>query len=266
MNEKKHGLPPMGKEVVRQYEKHAGTPHGRLRHDLLFMYYRKFLESRDIDLIIDVGGGSGMLVERLLDSQPELRAVLIDADRDMVEQAKRRLAPNRKTNRTSLIVGTAGDFPRIFSSLEVRGKKILTAFNHTIEYISGKREVLEAIRSAVPQGSFLGIMYLNNSHEAMRKLMFNDSPEGVLDQLRSYRLDMVYFGLAKAADTHELDSYFLGSGGRLLEEYGIRTLSDLKPRDFVETNYQRILDMEFALGKMSDFIGLARYRLKIFGV
>ena len=256
----------MGKEVVQKYVEHAQTPHGRLRHDLLFMYYDEFIKGRNINRILDVGGGSGFLVQRLLEKNPSLQAVIIDADNEMIELARVRLAPYLNEERLRLAMSRVEDFSRVFPSLCIEGEKILTTFNHTIEYVEDKMGALAALRAAAPKGSFLGIMYLNNSHEAMRQLMFKNSPDRVLDQLQSFRLDMAYFGLAEAVRTEELERYFSNSGCRLLGEYGIRCLSDFKPREFVDRNYGRILNMEFSLGRMRDFVGLARYRLKIFGV
>jgi SAM-dependent methyltransferase len=256
----------MGKDVVQKYVEHANTPHGRLRHDLLFMYYDEFMKDRDIDRILDIGGGSGFLVQRLLEKYPDLKAVIVDADKEMIELAGTRLAPYLSNQRLGLALGRVEDFPRIYQSLSIEDEKILTTFNHTIEYVEDKMGALAALRSTTPAGSFLGIMYLNNSHEALRQLIFKDSPDGVLDQLQSYSLDMIYFGMAQAVGTAELERYFADNDCKLLREFGIRCLSDFKPRDFVDKNYDRILNMEFSLGKMRDFIGLARYRLKIFGI
>lgn len=266
MNEEKSNVRPVGKAVVQKYIEHAGTPHGRLRHDLLFMFYDEFMKGRDIGRVLDVGGGSGILVQRLLEKYPDLKAVIIDANKEMIEVARARLAPYLNEERLRLAVSTVEDLPRLYPSLSIEDGKILATFNHTIEYVKDKMGALSSLRAAVPEGSFLGIMFLNNSHEAMRQLMFKDSPDGVMDQLRSRSLDMVYFGLAEAVATEELEEYLGGSGCRLLAEYGIRCLSDFKPKEFVDRNYDRILEMEFSLGRLRDFIGLARYRLKIFEV
>ena len=57
---------PMGQAIVQKYGSHARTLYGRLRHDLLYMYYAGFIEGRNIDCIFDVGGVSGFLVSRLI--------------------------------------------------------------------------------------------------------------------------------------------------------------------------------------------------------
>lgn len=266
MRKNECSVPTMGKEVVQKYMAHANSPHGRLRHDLLFMFYDEFIKGRDVDWIIDIGSGSGLLVKRLLGKYPGLKAVIIDAEEEMINKAKECLAPDLETWRIEAVVGGIRDFPAVFKSLPLREKKILTTFNHTIEYVENKKDSLDLIQTTIPEGSFFGIMYLNNSHEAMRKLIFKDSPQSVLTQLDTHQLDMVYFGLAEAVETEELEKYFFDKGCTQLEEFGLRCISDFKPHEFVEKNYEQILKMEFVLGKMSDFMGLARYRLKIFGV
>ena len=82
-----------------------------------------------------------------------------------------------------------------------------------------------------------------------------------MEQFQSYKLDMGCFGHAKA-----LNEDILGylTGYRLLVEYGLRCISDFKSFEFVEKNYEKVLRMEYALGKIYNFIGLARYKLKFF--
>jgi hypothetical protein len=75
---------------------------------------------------------------------------------------------------------------------------------------------------------------------------------------------MAYFGMARALDADSMVSSFAVEGIIPVEEYGIRCISDFKSREFVDSNYDEILEMEFNLGKMRDFMPLARYRLKFF--
>ncbi|OGD35252.1 MAG: hypothetical protein A2V45_05430 [Candidatus Aminicenantes bacterium RBG_19FT_COMBO_58_17] len=140
----------------------------------------------------------------------------------------------------------------------------MISFNHTIEYVDDQESTLRALTSCLPEGSFFAIMYLNNSHEAFRQLMLKDSIRRVLQQLKSRDLDMAYFGMARALDADSMVSSFAVGGIMPVEEYGIRCISDFKSREFVESNYDEILEMEFNLGKMRDFMPLARYRLKFF--
>jgi hypothetical protein len=94
--------------------------------------------------------------------------------------------------------------------------------------------------------------------------MFKDSIQGVLNQLRSRDLDMVYFGKAKALDADSMTASFAKEGIILTEEYGIRCISDFTSKEFASSNYDEILKMEFELGKVRDFMTLARYRLNFF--
>lgn len=255
---------PKGVEVVRKYEEHAMTSHGRLRHDLLYMYYDEFIAGRSIDWIFDVGGGSGFLVKKLAEKYPDMKAVLIDADEAMVEQARENLSSYASSGRVHFIKGAEGDFPEILKSFKTGDSRILVSFNHAVEYVKDQMETLRLLTCEIPKGSFFGIMYLNNSHEAYRKLYFRDSPSDVLEQLKSYNLDMVYFGMAKALNAEDMEKYFATQHFKLEAQYGMRCVSDFKAKDFVEKNYDEILKMEVEVGKVYDFMGLARYRLKFF--
>ena len=159
----------MGKETVQKYEKRAETPHGRLRHDLLYMYYDLFMNNKKIDWMFDIGAGSGFLVKRLVKRYPKLKVVIVDPDEVMINRARKNLLTNIK-----LIKGTIEDFPAIFKSFKIIGTSI-TAFNHAIEYVENKGRAIRIIKDTIPSSSYFGIMYLNNSHEAVRKLIFNDS-------------------------------------------------------------------------------------------
>jgi SAM-dependent methyltransferase len=255
---------PMGSTVVAKYEEHAHTPHGRLRHDLLFGYYAEFIRSRGVGLHYDVGGGSGLLLRSLLDEFRALRAVLIDCDAAMIDRAEENLSSFLKEGRACLRQGTDRDFQKILKSSKFHDEKLMVSFNHVIEYVDDQKAALRNLTSCLPEGAFLAIMYLNNSHEAFRQLMLRDSIQGVLHQLKSRDLDMAYFGLARALDADSMVSSFAAEGIIPVEEYGIRCVSDFKSREFVESNYDEILEMEFHLGKMRDFMPLARYRLKFF--
>jgi dTDP-4-dehydrorhamnose 3,5-epimerase-like enzyme/SAM-dependent methyltransferase len=255
---------PMGSTVVAKYEEHAHSPHGKLRHDLLFRYYAEFIRSRGVRLLYDVGGGSGLLLRNLLDEFRALRAVLIDCDAAMIDRAEENLSSFLGEGRVCLCQGTDREFQRINKSSKFYDEKLLVSFNHVIEYVDDQESTLRTLTSCLPEGSFFAIMYLNNSHEAFRQLMLRDSIQRVLHQLKSRDLDMAYFGMARALDADSMVSSFAAEGIILVQEYGIRCISDFKSREFVDSNYDEILEMEFNLGKMRDFMPLARYRLKFF--
>jgi methyltransferase family protein len=266
MNDNKYKPRPKGAEVVSKYEDHSHTPHGRLRHDLLYKYYDDFIADKSIDWMFDVGGGSGFLLARLLDRYPHMNGVIIDFDEAMIEQAKINLAAFIENNRVQFILGKTHELPEIMNAFNVSEYKILISCNHALEYIEDKVDSLKMMAKSITKESYLGVMYLNNSHEAYRKIMFKDSPKAVIKQLRSFRLDMVYFGDGMAVDTNELLQTLKGCGLAEIKEYGIRCISDFKSRDFVVNNYDDLMNVEFKVGKRSDFIGLSRYRLKFFSV
>ncbi len=252
--------------MVDQYEEHARSPHGRLRHDLLFRYYAEFIKTRGITLLYDVGGGSGLLLRSLLDEFRALRVILVDCDATMIDRAKHNLAPFLRGKRVCVCQGTDSDFPRIYASSKCHNETLLVSFNHAIEYVRDQKATLKTLTSCLPKGAFFGIMYLNNSHEAFRQLMLKNSVQGVLRQLKSRALDMVYFGKARALAADSMSRTFAERGIIPVEEYGIRCISDFKSREFVDSNYNEMLTMEFELGKKRDFMTLARYRLVFFSV
>lgn len=256
----------MGPTVVAKYEEHALSPHGKLRHDLLFRYYSEFIKTRGITLLYDVGGGSGLLLRNLLDEFRALKAVLIDCDAAMIDRANDNLSSFLADDRVCLYQGNGLDFPSIYDSSKFQNETLLVSFNHVIEYVHDQMAMLRTLTSYLPKGAFFGIMYLNNSHEAFRQLMLKNSVQGVLHQLKSRDLDMVYFGKAEALDADLMTTSFAKEGVMEIEEYGIRCISDFKSKEFVSSNYDELLMMEFYLGKMRDFMTLARYRLKFFSV
>lgn len=255
---------PHGAEVAQQYADYGHTPHGRLRHDLLGRYYSRFVEAHNVKWIFDVGGGIGLLVRSLLEEHKELKAVLVDYDDAMLAHAREILKTRVSEKRAWIHKGTDQDLPAILAAYDIHGAAILVCSNHAIEYVPDQLQTIRTLVDAVPGGSFFGIMYLNNSHEAFRKLMFKDSIEGVLRQLKTSELDMVYFGMAKALDAAAMDRFLRERGVSPVSQYGMRCIADFKPKDFVEKNYADMLHMELELGVLPDFIGLARYRLNFY--
>jgi trans-aconitate methyltransferase len=255
---------PQGAEVAKQYADYGQTPHGRLRHDLLSRCYSRFVADHGVRWIFDVGGGTGLLIHSLMAEHKELKAVLIDYDDAMLARAGDVLKSDLTEKRAFIHKGTDQDLPRILATYDVRKETILVCSNHAIEYVPDQLSTVRTLIDAVPKGSFFGIMYLNNSHEAFRKLMFKDSIEGVLQQLKSHDLDMVYFGMAKALDAAAMERFLQEKQVTPVSQYGIRCVTDFKPKDFVEKNYTDMLSMEMELGGHPDFLGLARYRLNFY--
>lgn len=249
-----------GVDTVTKYEAYALTPHGRLRHELLFRHTREFLKQNGVKRVVDVGGGSGLLVSRLLEDNPALEAVLIDDSAAMVQRAEERLATERAGGRVRIVQGSVAQVPDFAES----GPFTLIMFNHVIEYVKDKADALRRLASAVRPGGLLGVMHLNNSEEALRCLRHGDSITGMRTQLEDYGVDMGNFGLARAADAAEIESTLCAAGLEVLVERGIRSASEFKSKAFVAENFEALRDLEMELGALPDFIGLSRYRLKFF--
>lgn len=250
-----------GKPAVTSYQKHALTPAGKLRHDLLFLYYRRFIKQNKVKQVFDLGGGSGLLIRDLLREFPYLKATLIDDDPVMLSQAENNLKGYLLSQRLRIIRGSIAE---LFMARETGLKNILVSFNHVIEYMPDQQKALISLARLIPKGSFLGVMYLNNSHEAMRKIFFKDSIAKAKRQLRSHLLDLVYFGKGRALDPVLLNNIMLKNNLFQIQEYGLRCVCDLKPVNFSAENYRELLDFEYSVGMLEDFMGLARYRLKFF--
>ena len=52
-------------------------------------------QEQDDSLVVDLGGGSGRLVERILDRWPKVRAVIVDQSQPFLDLAAQRLEPHR---------------------------------------------------------------------------------------------------------------------------------------------------------------------------
>ena len=253
-----------GQGVAPQYEAYARTPHGRLRHDLLFEHYRRFVEQHPVRWVFDVGGGSGLLVGRLADAFPDVRYVLIDDDEGMLAEAKSNFAAGPDTTACELIRASYDETPRVVAARVRPGDRCLIAFNHVIEYIADKRGALQTLAGAVRTGDFLGMMYLNNSHEALRRFWHKGSMAGLLRQLENTEFDAGTFGTGRAIRTRDVETVFAECGLRQLEDRGMRGVAEFQSKELVAERYEEVLAGELALSDEPDFVGLARYRLKFF--
>lgn len=251
-----------GAEVVKGYEDYARTPHGRLRHELLLRHYAGFLERHPVPWMVDLGGGSGLLAEGLARRFASLRCVLVDDDPAMVEAARERLAA--LGDRCEVVLGAHRTLPEVIAARAPAGEPFLVSFNHVIEYVEDQEGALRTVAGAIAPGCHLGIMYLNNSHEALRRVWHKDSVSGFLKQLETGAFDAVNFGMARAILTERLHAAVAGAGLRELEEYGLRCFAEWKSKEFVEARYDEVLDAEARVGAHPDFLGLARYRLRFY--
>jgi hypothetical protein len=249
-----------GEDVVKGYEDYAKTPHGRLRHDLLFRHYASFLERNPIQAMVDLGGGSGLLVERLAQRFPSVRFTLVDDDEAMAHAARDRLAP-LGADRCQVLVGSLDNLPEILGGAR---RPYLVSFNHVIEYIEDQEGALRRLAAAVAPSSLLGIMYLNNSHEALRRVWHKDSVSGFLTQLETGSFDAVNFGMARAMLTGRLHAAVSSAGLQLIEERGMRCFAEWKSKEFIDAHYGEVIAAEEEVGSHPDFIGLARYRLRFY--
>ncbi len=253
-----------GELAVSGCEAYANTPHGKLRYDLLFHYYSQLLHNTGFRKYIDIGGGNGLLSERLLRIFPDLKVYFIDDDKQMIERATNKLKDFIDKGRVNISQGSVMNLRNMKDFFNLDSGNAVVGFNHVIEYIDDKEQALNNLSELVGQDSILGIMYLNNSHEALRRVLFKDSVDGVMEQIDKKKVNMGHFGWAEAMDSNWLDNQMKRSGMRLLNQFGLRCISDLKDPDFVNTNYSSFLNMECSLGPKADFMGLARYRLKFF--
>jgi ubiquinone/menaquinone biosynthesis C-methylase UbiE len=252
-----------GEDVVRGYEEYARTPHGRLRHDLLFEHYANFLERYPVRWILDLGGGTGLLLWRLMHRFPAIRCVLVDDDEAMVKAAQERLSRN-VPGRAEVQTGSHRNFEALLAARASLGYPYLVSFNHVIEYVEDQDAVLRGLARTIAPGSYLGVMYLNNSHEALRRIWHKDSTSGFLQQLETGAFDAVNFGMARAITTRRLHAAITGAGLLSVEEYGLRCFAEWKSKEFIDAHYDEVLDAEKKVGRHEDFLGLARYRLTFF--
>jgi ubiquinone/menaquinone biosynthesis C-methylase UbiE len=254
-----------GQDVVKGYEDYAKTPHGRLRHDLLFEIYARFLEKNPVRWMVDVGAGSGLLVARLLARFPSMRFVVVDDDAAMISGARERLEASGAKDRWETVTASYRDVPKILAERTSLGPSCLVSFNHVIEYVEDQEGALRGLAAALGPGARLGVMYLNNSHEALRRVWHKDSIDGFLRQLESGDFDAVNFGMARAVLTDRLHAALASGGLQLLEERGMRCFAEWKTKEFIDARYAEVLAAEEKVSGHPDFIGLARYRVRFYG-
>jgi len=253
-----------GDRAVNGCESYAETTHGRLRYDLLSYHYKKLVQSNNISHYVDIGGGNGLLAERLMKVFPDLQVTFFDDDAGMVARAKELLKDFEDQGRVSISQCSVLDTEKMEYLIGQTNSKTLFGFNHVIEYVEDKQSALQNILAILREDALLGIMYLNNSCEALRKILFKDLVAGVTEQLEQKKVNMGHFGLAEAVDTEWLDDFMDRAELRLISRYGLRCLSDFKSPDFVSENYDAIFDLECHVGGKPDFMGFSRYRLNFY--
>src|ERR1041385_7819440 len=116
--------------------------------------------------VLDLGGGTGALSEAVLRGLPEAHITLLDVDRAMLDEARRRLAPFG--DRVALREGS------FFDPLPAAEAAVASLALHHVRDLGAKTDVYRAIHAALaPGGVFLNLDAAITEGPRLNRLTFD---------------------------------------------------------------------------------------------
>lgn len=159
MSTNRNGKPPLPMRPAGT----AGRVFGVLMERMNTGAYRKALKimaPRDGQCFLEIGFGTGKLVELLLNAAPDVRVAGIDPTETMVEVARARKAVERAGARADLRVGTASTLP--WEDAHFDGACAL----HSFQFWPAPDRDLEEIRRVLKPGGTLLLVLRDHSNGA----------------------------------------------------------------------------------------------------
>jgi ubiquinone/menaquinone biosynthesis C-methylase UbiE len=149
------------KSLSKQFEQYMSR-HITLYDNLVKIVNK--LSSNKIPLILDVGCGPGILLERIHKSIPKASVIGLDSSKEMIRNAKKRVYMSRK-NKQYLLIGTSESIPLNNEIVDV----VISRFSEC--YWSNLQKSLQEIHRILKPDGFVVFEVLNKDYSRLKLLL-----------------------------------------------------------------------------------------------
>jgi len=240
-----------------KYAAYLETPEGRLRLDLAFANLQEFLPPDTHSLrALDLGCGTGAIGIRL--ARLGFHVTLLDPSLPMLDFAKRAAGEAGVTDRIAPIHGDASQLAALFPAASFD----LIVCHNVLEFVEDPCAVLHATARALRDSSgMISILVRNRPGEVLKAAILNgDLAAAELNLTAEWGDESLYEGRVRLFTAVGLQAMLLESSFVATAERGVRVLSDyLPPKVSRSDEYERIFELERALGRRTEFAAVARY-------
>jgi S-adenosylmethionine-dependent methyltransferase len=244
---------------ANKYAAYLETPGGRLRSDLAFANLHDFLprEAEEPLRALDLGCGTGATAVRL--ARLGIHVTAVDCSAAMLDIAQRAALEGGVAEK---IVVKHGEAAQLASLFPARSFDVILCHN-ILEYVDDPGAVLRDVARALRGSSAIVSVLVRNQlgevlKAAIRKGDLDDAENGLMAE---WGEESLYGGRVRLFSNDSLQGILKAASLTLIAERGVRVVADYLPTAVsLDTEYQRILELERKLGMRPEFAAVARYR------
>jgi S-adenosylmethionine-dependent methyltransferase len=239
-----------------KYAAYLETPEGRLRLDLAFANLQEFFSQASSLRALDLGCGTGAIAIRL--ARLGFHVTLLDSSRPMLDFAERAAREAGLSERISLTESDAAEVANLFPA---ESFDVILCHN-VLEYVPDPVAVLRgAARTLRGRSAILSVLVRNQAGEVMKAAIQNgDLASAEQALIAEWGTESLYGGSLRLFTTQTLRATLTAASLTVIAERGVRVISDyLPPHIDLNTNYEKIVELERKLGSRSEFAAVARY-------
>jgi len=242
---------------AEKYAAYLETPEGRLRTDLAFANVREFFRAdRDSLQALDVGGGAGAVAIRL--ARLGIHVTLLDPSREMLDIATRASKDAGIADKITLKHGDAAELQKFFA---VHSFDLIICHN-VLEYVSDPDAVLRiCARLMRDSSSVLSVLVRNRAGEVFKSAILAGDLDDAEKNLTAESVkETLYGGRSRLFSPDTLQVLLKAASLEEMAMRGVRVVSDYLPAKVnLDDKYDRIFQLDRALGSRSEFAAVARY-------
>lgn len=205
---------------------------------------------------LDIGCGTAALAIRL--AELGVRVSALDSSLAMVEFGKEAA---RKAGVDAKIELKLGDAAHLGDLFEAGSFDVIVCHN-VLEYVDDPLAVLRvAARMARDAGAIVSVIVRNQAGEVL-KAAIKEADFGAAERnlTAEWAVESLYGGSVRLFSAKALQELLKKASLAKTATRGIRVISDYLPaRISLETEYERILELELKLGRRPEFAEVARY-------
>ena len=225
----------------------------RLRYTLAELNLRDCHDLERPLIVLDAGGGNGLIAEFLLELGHQV--TICDEDPEMLGQAEARLKARDLLARCRLVQ----------VSLEKMAETLkgdvfdLILCHHVLEYIDDGLRLLHVFHRLCRQNGDLSLITLNPVSEVVRAIVFRQDPVEAARKLTDFSYDAKWFGRARLYPLQDITARAQRAGWHLKDFRGIRVLADYVSEAVTQSREEELLRLEVLLASSDPYRRMGRY-------
>jgi 2-polyprenyl-3-methyl-5-hydroxy-6-metoxy-1,4-benzoquinol methylase len=241
-----------------KYAAYLRTTEGRLRLDLAWANFRRFLPAvASGRRVLDVGGGTGLFAIRL--AELGFGVEVLDNSEPMLAIAADEANAKGLSDRISFRQGDAACLAALFQPSSFHS----VVCHNLLEYMEDPLAVVHGLARVLKKdrGSIVSLLVRNRSGEVLKAAIKGKDCQQAQAVLGADTvLDSLYGMPTRLFDPAGVHRMVEVAGLKVVADYGVRVVSDyMNNQNLADDGYRQLVDLELLLGAQPQFAAIARY-------